>query len=171
MDDAMLKKFAVLRLEANQRKCDGCGIVIGRFTDKCYYDKRTDRAYCSTGGCAERVRSQAPCSSCSNTLNPFEEKVHEVPGVGSVCVLCMTEVGKDTTKLRGLKVVNPDTVTGLTPEERQRVDEGPYVVVEARPGFYQVALPIDAKKHVRATGDHSVLLRLLKKCASYNAEA
>lgn len=84
---AMNKDRINARLEEVDRKCDGCGTHIGRFTSKCYFDAEANRVYCSTGGCADKIRDAPRCSACGEPLDPFSENVSSELG-GAYCSDC-----------------------------------------------------------------------------------
>lgn len=65
-------------------------------------------------------------------------------------------------------VVDPETMVGKIPERvRIAAAEGPYVVIEAKPQWYQVAYPLGrGKVSVRSTGTD--LPGMFSACAAFN---
>lgn len=111
------------RLLEVDRKCDGCGVRIGRWTTQCFHDERRNRIYCSTGGCAEKVTSAGKCSSCKTDLNPFAGVITH-PG-NSRLVFC-EDCGLPSKDTPVEKVVDKDIPKKIL----AGVNLGPYVVTE-----------------------------------------
>jgi hypothetical protein len=156
------KMLASLRLEATGRKCDGCQGVIGRWTDKCYYDAKLDRAYCSTGGCTERINGTPPCVVCTAEVNPFEQgEPQMIPGVGRACRDCVATLGEKNAG----KGMEPGPEDGLTPAEARVVLDGPYMVREVKPGWFHVGIGVGGPR--TSTGSRR---RAFQKCAAFNRE-
>lgn len=187
-----LTKKAMARLAVTERKCDGCATYIGRWTSACYYDPTFDRAYCSTNGCAVKFTRSPFCSSCGAQVNPFETKgVTRIPVAGgemTYCAVCSSDdsleaapTPKEPPKTRGgkkrsaedLKLNIPQPVIVVhddsppTEAEVRDCEQGPYKLVQPRPGHYQVVRPLPGgKQFVRSTGSNPN--RLTKKCAEFN---
>lgn len=164
-----VKTAALARLEMRDRACDGCGERIGRWTKKCHYAERWDRVYCSTGGCAARVREAVRCAgSCGDYLNPFFEMT-EIPGVGELCTECAAGMGSHEDALSGLRVIDPYDVPEVSASDQEAAAYGPYVVVQSAttPDFYQVIFPLTkTKRTVRSTGNQ--VRAMVSRCARFN---
>jgi hypothetical protein len=92
------------RLEATNRECDGCGVRIGRFTDKCAYDPVHDQIYCSTGGCAVEYRAGPDCVTCGNKINRLLEDPSETEK-GFQCEAC-GNLSTEATPVSVIEVVS-----------------------------------------------------------------
>lgn len=161
-------KQAYKRLEESGRRCDGCGVRIGRWTSKCHYDAEHDRVYCSVGGCAEKVRSAPKCAQCRKRTNPFLNPVGIQVGGRIFCRDCMESFCGDDA-LAGLERVDVESVPGLTPEQRRAAAEGPYVVVR-KGSQVQVVQPLPGGAlFVRSAGISE--RRAVELCAKFNTTA
>lgn len=166
---AQLKKLAYERLDDVDRKCDGCGERIGRWTGKCQYDYEMNRVYCSTGGCAESFNDRPACDECGVFINPFEEEAVEFPAGGRtllVCQNCSENMDEDDLT-EGLHVLYPHEFPGISSKDKEDAAAGPYMVIGTTYAF-QVIRPMPGGNFVRASVMQPTTA--FKQCAKFNRE-